>query len=178
MSGKSCAECLGKDVHWASLHRLADCRSKSQFYLYYSAICVQHPYFSVALVDILSHNYKDNGHRLTPACTPSASLEHTGRQPPSSRGCNRSSLWRQCILRSERFGAGQVRDAAQRGPKQPHKLNDEAMAVLVEAIQEAGRMLKGEELAALLLERCGVAVHPRSILRRLRPYLQAEKKRR
>ena len=65
-----------------------------------------------------------------------------------------------------------------RGPKQPHKLNDEAMAVLVEAIQEAGRMLKGEELAALLLERCGVAVHPRSILRRLRPYLQAEKKRR
>ena len=63
-----------------------------------------------------------------------------------------------------------------RGPKQPHKLNDEAMAVLVEAIQEAGRMLKGEELAALLLERCGVEVHPRSILRRLRPYLQAEKK--
>src|SRR5215472_4189109 len=65
-----------------------------------------------------------------------------------------------------------------RGPKRPHKLNDEAMAVLVEAIQEAGRMLKGEELAALLLERCGVEVHPRSILRRLRPYLQAEKKRR
>src|SRR5215813_7334314 len=65
-----------------------------------------------------------------------------------------------------------------RGPKQPHKLNDEAMAVLVEAIQEAGRMLKGEELAALLRDRCGVEVHPRSILRRLRPYLQAEKKRR
>ena len=65
-----------------------------------------------------------------------------------------------------------------RGPKRPHKLNDEAMAVLVEAIQDAGRMLKGEELAALLLERCGVEVHPRSILRRLRPYLQAEKKRR
>jgi len=62
-----------------------------------------------------------------------------------------------------------------RGPKQPHKLNDEAMAVLVEAIQEAGRMLKGEELATLLFERCGVEVHPRSILRRLRPYLQAEK---
>jgi transposase len=65
-----------------------------------------------------------------------------------------------------------------RGPKRPHKLSDEAMAVLVEAIQEAGRMPKGEELAALLLERCGVEVHPRSILRRLRPYLQAEKKRR
>jgi transposase len=50
-----------------------------------------------------------------------------------------------------------------RGPKQPHKLNDEAMTVLVEGIQEAGRMLKGEELATLLLERCGVEVHPRSI---------------
>jgi transposase len=65
-----------------------------------------------------------------------------------------------------------------RGPKRPHKLNDEAMAALVEAIQEAGRMLKGEELAALLLDRFGVEAHPRSILRRLRPYLQAEKKRR
>jgi transposase len=29
-----------------------------------------------------------------------------------------------------------------RGPKRPHKLSDEAMAVLLEAIEEAGRMLK------------------------------------
>ena len=65
-----------------------------------------------------------------------------------------------------------------RGPKRPHKLNDEAMAVLAEAIQEAGRMLKGEELAALLVERCGIEVHPRSILRRLRPYLRQEEKKR
>jgi transposase len=65
-----------------------------------------------------------------------------------------------------------------RGPKRPHKLNDEAMAVLVEAIQEAGRMLKGEELAALLVRRCGIEAHPRSILRRLRPHRQEEKKRR
>ncbi len=65
-----------------------------------------------------------------------------------------------------------------RGPKRPHKLNDEAMAVLLEAIQEAGRMLKGEELATLLAQRCGVEAHPRSILRRLRPYLREEKKRR
>ncbi len=55
-----------------------------------------------------------------------------------------------------------------RGPKRPHKLNDEAMAVLLQAIQEAGRMLKGEELAALLVQRCGTEAHPRSILRRLR----------
>ena len=65
-----------------------------------------------------------------------------------------------------------------RGPKGPHKLNDEALSVLVQAIQDAGRMLKGEELAALLVQRCGIEAHPRSILRRLRPYLQSEKKRR
>jgi len=66
-----------------------------------------------------------------------------------------------------------------RGPKRPHKLSDEALVVLAQAIQEAGRMLKGEELAELLRQRCGVRAHPRSILRRLLPYLrQQEKKRR
>lgn len=65
-----------------------------------------------------------------------------------------------------------------RGPKRPHKLNDEALAILAQAVQEAGRMLKGEELTALLAQRCGIEAHPRSILRRLRPYMQAEKKRR
>src|SRR6201987_3545927 len=62
-----------------------------------------------------------------------------------------------------------------RGPKRPHKLNDEALVVLFQAIQDAGRVLKGEELAALLVQRCGIEAHPRSILRRLR---QEEKKRR
>jgi transposase len=62
-----------------------------------------------------------------------------------------------------------------RGPKRPHKLTDDALAVLGQAVQEAGRMLKGEELAALLAQRCGIEAHPRSILRRLR---QEEKKRR
>ena len=65
-----------------------------------------------------------------------------------------------------------------RGPKRPHKLNDEALAVLAQAIQEAGRMLKGEELAALLVQRCGVRAHPRSILRRLLPYLRQQEKKR
>jgi transposase len=65
-----------------------------------------------------------------------------------------------------------------RGPKRPHKLNDEALTVLAQAIQEAGRMLKGEELAALLAQRCGVEAHPRSILRRLLPYLRKEQKKR
>jgi transposase len=63
-----------------------------------------------------------------------------------------------------------------RGPKRPHKLSDDAMAVLVQEIQEAGRMLKGEELAALLVRHFGVEAHPRSILRRLLPYLRREEK--
>ena len=65
-----------------------------------------------------------------------------------------------------------------RGPKRPHKLSDEAMAVLLEAIEEAGRMLKSQELAAVLAQRCGIKAHPRSILRRLRPYLRQEEKKR
>ena len=63
-----------------------------------------------------------------------------------------------------------------RGPKRPHKLSDEAMAVLAQEIQEAGRMLNGEELAALLARRFSVEAHPRSILRRLLPYLRREEK--
>ena len=63
-----------------------------------------------------------------------------------------------------------------RGPKRPHKLNDEALTVLAEAVQEAGRMLKGEELAVLLSQRCGVQAHPRTILRRLLPYLKRQEK--
>ncbi|MGB8474052.1 MAG: hypothetical protein WCE61_08220 [Candidatus Acidiferrum sp.] len=65
-----------------------------------------------------------------------------------------------------------------RGPKRPHKLNDEALAVLAQAVHEAGRMLKGEELAAVLSQRCGVQAHPRSIVRRLLPYLKRQEKKR
>jgi transposase len=63
-----------------------------------------------------------------------------------------------------------------RGPKRPHKLSDEAMTALAQEIQEAGRMFNGEELAALLARRFGVEAHPRSILRRLLPYLRREEK--
>jgi hypothetical protein len=65
-----------------------------------------------------------------------------------------------------------------RGPKQPHKLNDETLAVLAQAVREAGRMLKGEELAVLLSQRCGVEAHPRTIVRRLVPYLKRQEKKR
>lgn len=63
-----------------------------------------------------------------------------------------------------------------RGPKKPHKLNDETLAVLAQAVQEAQRMLSGEELAVILAQRCGIDAHPRSILRRLGPYLKRRKK--
>jgi len=65
-----------------------------------------------------------------------------------------------------------------RGPKRPHKLNDETLAVLAQAIRAAGRMLKGEELAVLLSQRCGVEAHPRTIVRRLVPYLKQQEKKR
>lgn len=63
-----------------------------------------------------------------------------------------------------------------RGPKQPHKLNDEALAVLAKAVREEQRMLSGEELASLLAQRCAIQAHPRSILRRLIPYLKRQEK--
>ena len=65
-----------------------------------------------------------------------------------------------------------------RGPKRPHKLTEEALAVLVQAAREAERMPSGAELAELLAERCGIHAHPRSILRRLLPYLKRQEKKR
>ena len=65
-----------------------------------------------------------------------------------------------------------------RGPKQPHKLNDEALAVLANVVREEQRMLSGEELALLLAQRCGIKAHPRSIVRRLLPYLKRQEKKR
>ena len=65
-----------------------------------------------------------------------------------------------------------------RGPKRPHKLTEDALALLVQAVHEAERTPSGAELAAILAERCGIRAHPRSILRRLRPYLQQPEKKR
>jgi transposase len=65
-----------------------------------------------------------------------------------------------------------------RGPKRPHKLTDEALAVLAQAVREADRMPSGTDLAAVLAERCAINAHPRSILRRLLPYLKQQEKKR
>ena len=63
-----------------------------------------------------------------------------------------------------------------RGPKGAHKLTDEALAILAQAARESEQLPSGESLAALLVERCGIRAHPRSILRRLLPYLKQQEK--
>jgi transposase len=65
-----------------------------------------------------------------------------------------------------------------RGPKRPHKLTEETLAALAQAVRESERMPSGVELAALLAERYGIRAHPRSILRRLLPYLKQQEKKR
>jgi transposase-like protein len=65
-----------------------------------------------------------------------------------------------------------------RGPKRAHKLTDEALAILAQAVRATEQMPSGEELAALLAERCAIRAHPRSILRRLLPYLRRQEKKR
>lgn len=63
-----------------------------------------------------------------------------------------------------------------RGPKQPHKLTDEVLEILAAAIQEAGTMPRAEELVLLLADRCAIEAHPRTVVRRLVPYLQRREK--
>ncbi|MCW2111786.1 hypothetical protein [Bradyrhizobium elkanii] len=50
--------------------------------------------------------------------------------------------------------------------------------MLAQAVREAEHMPGGAELAELLAERCGIHAHPRSILRRLLPYLKRQEKKR
>jgi transposase len=63
-----------------------------------------------------------------------------------------------------------------RGPKGPHKLTDEVLAVLAAAVEEAGDIPAGDELARLLAERCGIVAHPRTIGRCLRAYQRRPEK--
>ena len=63
-----------------------------------------------------------------------------------------------------------------RGPKGPHKLTDDVLAVLAAAVQEVGCVPAGDVLARLLNERCGIDAHPRTIVRCLRAYLQRPEK--
>src|SRR6266536_1866925 len=119
MLSKLCSVCLLKYVRAAFLcsRRRRECTHIISIKWWF---CTHMRYFPLALPIIVVHNYTDtNGNRFTSARTTSAGLERTGRHPPAPTGCDRSSLSRQRVLRSERPGAGQVRDAAQcpeRGP--------------------------------------------------------------
>lgn len=65
-----------------------------------------------------------------------------------------------------------------RGPKQPHKLTDEVLAMLATAMREDGTLPSGDELAALLAQQRGIQAHPRTIIRRLSAYLERQEKKR
>src|ERR1700680_2255168 len=114
MLGKLYALCLCKYVRLLLIHR-GRVRWPQHVYPVKVMISAHEYLFTVAFSSVIAHNYKytdDSG--FTSARASSAGPEHTGRHPPAPPGCERSSFSRQRILRSERSGAGQVRDAAQR----------------------------------------------------------------
>jgi Winged helix-turn helix len=63
-----------------------------------------------------------------------------------------------------------------RGPKGPHKLTDEVLGVLAAAVEELGYVPGGGELARLVVERCGIDAHPRTVVRCLKAYLRRPEK--
>ena len=65
-----------------------------------------------------------------------------------------------------------------RGPRQPHKLTDEVLAVLATARTNEGTVPRTTALVALLKARFGITAHPRSIERSLLRYLQRQEKKR
>jgi len=65
-----------------------------------------------------------------------------------------------------------------RGPRQPHKLTDEVLATLATVRTEEGSVPRTTALAALVKDRFGITVHPRSIERSLLRYIQRQEKKR
>lgn len=63
-----------------------------------------------------------------------------------------------------------------RGPRQPHKLTDEVLATLATVRTEEGTVPRTTALAALVNDRFGITVHPRSIERSLLRYIQRQEK--
>jgi hypothetical protein len=66
----------------------------------------------------------------------------------------------------------------QRGPRQPHKLTDDVLAVLVTARTADGSVPRTKALAAILTDRFGITAHPRSIERSLLGYIHRQEKKR
>jgi transposase len=65
-----------------------------------------------------------------------------------------------------------------RGPRGPHKLTDEILAVLAAKQREDGSAVPARELAAALEEEFGIAAHPRSIERSLARFRARQEKKR
>jgi transposase len=80
-------------------------------------------------------------------------------------GFSRPSFY-QALSALEQHGLGGL-VPHKRGPKQAHKLTDDVMAFIVEQRQKEPSV-RPAELARLIREHFGTAVHPRSIERRLR----------
>jgi hypothetical protein len=65
-----------------------------------------------------------------------------------------------------------------RGPRQPHKLTDDVLAVIATARTDEGMVPRTTALAALLKDRFGITAHPRSIERSVLRYLHRQEKKR
>jgi len=65
-----------------------------------------------------------------------------------------------------------------RGPRQPHKLTDDVLAVLATVRTEDGTVPRTAALATVLKDRFGITAHPRSIERSLLRYIQRQEKKR
>src|SRR5215831_10006954 len=123
MLGKLCTICLCKYVHALAVTRVL-------MYAFRRIIANIRRYCLIARPSPLDHrtyvvsNYQDtlairasrrpDGIRFTSTGAAPAGLAGTRRLPPPPSGRDRSALSRQCVLRSERSGPGQVRDAPQR----------------------------------------------------------------
>src|SRR5438105_4751030 len=116
MLGELCAACLRKYVpSMVSCIVLARRQEHYNNLVYGSSGYEWYLWFAFSRV--VGYNYTDtlnHGHRFTSARASSAGPERGGGHPPESAVCDRSPLPRQRVLRSERPGAGQVRDAPQR----------------------------------------------------------------
>ena len=118
MLGKLCPYCLGKYVHNPCGREV--CRSKQ---LSVMPINTRQSFilmtFSLDIQKDIVYNYQDSREDgndptpFTPTHAPSAGLDRARRRPPPPRDRDRSLVPRQPLLRSERSGSGEVRDAAQ-----------------------------------------------------------------
>jgi transposase len=65
-----------------------------------------------------------------------------------------------------------------RGPRQPHKLTDEVLAVLARVRTDGGSVPRTTALASILKDRFGITADPRSIGRSLLRYSKRQEKKR